>query len=268
MNYKLIAMDFDGTLLRDDKTISENTKNILKLYKDLGYLIVGVTARTLKSAKDVIPLDIFNYLIINNGVSIYNVDNDNMIYQGSIDKENAKVITDEIESLCEQIDYITDNIYYIYINKKESNLDFIRDINSVEEIDEPVARMNVFLKDKSKVTDYYELIKTRHKDINCFIMQDSDSINKWLVINPKGVNKANTLKELGKIENISLDDMIFFGDGLNDLEVMKEVGLSVAMGNALEKIKENAKDIAKSNNEDGIVDFLDKKLNRQKVKKI
>ena len=70
------------------------------------------------------------------------------------------------------------------------------------------------------------------------------------------------------MENISLDEMIFFGDGLNDLEVMKEVGLSVAMGNALEEIKENAKDIAKSNNEDGIVDFLDKKLNRQKVKKL
>ena len=128
--------------------------------------------------------------------------------------------------------------------------------------------MNLFLKDKSKVNDYYELIKARYKDINCFIMQDSGSTDKWLVLNPKGVNKANTLKELGKMENISLDEMIFFGDGLNDLEVMKEVGLSVAMGNALEVIKENAKDIAKSNNEDGIVDFLDKKLNRQKVKKL
>ena len=268
MNYKLIAMDFDGTLLRDDKTISENTKNILKLYKDLGYLIVGVTARTLKSIKAVVPVDIFNYLIINNGVSIYNVNDDSMIYQGTIDINDAKDITNGIEDYCDQIDYITDNIYYTYLQKKKSNLDFIKDIDSIDEIDEQVARMNLFLKDKSKVNDYYELIKARYKDINCFIMQDSGSTDKWLVLNPKGVNKANTLKELGKMENISLDEMIFFGDGLNDLEVMKEVGLSVAMGNALEEIKENAKDIAKSNNEDGIVDFLDKKLNRQKVKKL
>ena len=268
MNYKLIAMDFDGTLLRDDKTISLNTKNTLKLYKDLGYLIVGVTARTLKSIKAVVPVDIFNYLIINNGVSIYNVNDDIMIYQGTIDINDAKNITNGIEDYCDQIDYITDNIYYTYLQKKKSNLDFIKDIDSIEEIDEQVARMNLFLKDKSKVTYYYELIKSRYKNINCFIMQDSGSADKWLVLNPKGVNKANTLKELGKMENISLDEMIFFGDGLNDLEVMKEVGLSVAMGNALEKIKENAKDIAKSNNEDGIVDFLDKKLNRQKVKKI
>ena len=159
-------------------------------------------------------------------------------------------------------------MYYIYINKKNSNLDFIRDISSIEEIDEPVARMNAFLKDIDKVKDYYELISTKYDNVNCFIMQDSDSINKWLVINPKGVNKANTLKELGKIENISLDEMIFFGDGLNDLEVMAEVGLGVAMGNALEEIKDKSKEVTESNNEDGIVKFLDRKLNRQKVKKL
>lgn len=268
MNYKLIAMDFDGTLLRDDKAISENTKNILKLYKDLGYLIVGVTARTLASIKEVVPVDIFNYLIINNGVSIYNVNDDNMIYQGTIDINDAKDITNEIEEYCDQIDYVTDNIYYTYLQKKNSNLDFIKDIDSIDEIEEEIARMNLFLKDKSRVTDYYEQIKARYKDINCFIMQDSDSPNKWLVLNPKDVNKANTLKELGRIENISLDEMIFFGDGLNDLEVMDSVGLSVAMGNALDEIKEKAKAITKTNNEDGIVDFLDKKLNRQKVKKL
>lgn len=268
MNYKLIAMDFDGTLLRDDKTISENTKNILKLYKNLGYLIVGVTARTLDSIKAVVPVNIFNYLIINNGVSIYNVDYNNMIYQGAIDINNAKEITNGIEDYCDQIDYITDNIYYTYLQKKKSNLDFIRDIDSVEEINESIARMNIFLKDKSKVNDYYELIKARYKDINCFIMQDSGSTDKWLVLTPKGVNKANTLKELGKIENISLDEMIFFGDGLNDLEVMVEVGLGVAMGNALEEIKDKSKEVTETNNEDGIVNFLDKKLNRQKVKKL
>ena len=268
MNYKLIAMDFDGTLLRDDKTIGDATKNILKIYKDLGYLIVGVTARTLQSIKDVVSLDIFNYLIINNGVSIYNVDTNDMNYQGSIDKENAKIITEEMEDFCFQIDYVTDNIYYIYINNKNNNLDFIRDINNIEEIDEPIARINLFLKDKVSVTDYYELIKSKYNDINCFIMQDSGSSDKWLVLNPKGVNKANTLKELGKIENISLDEMIFFGDGLNDLEVMEEVGLSVAMGNALDEIKAKAKEVTETNNEDGIVKFLDKKLNRQKVKKL
>ena len=128
--------------------------------------------------------------------------------------------------------------------------------------------MNIFLKSGEDDNTHYQWITQKFPNINCFIMQDSDSINKWLVINPKGVNKANTLKELGKIENISLDEMIFFGDGLNDLEVMDEVGLGVAMGNALEEIKDKSKEVTETNNEDGIVKFLDKKLNRQKVKKL
>lgn len=77
-----------------------------------------------------------------------------------------------------------------------------------------------------------------------------------------------TLKELGKIENISLGEMIFFGNGLNDLEVIDGVGLGVAMGNALDEIKDKSKEVTETNNNDGIVKFLEEKLNSQKVKKI
>ena len=187
-----------------------------------------------------------------------------MDFDGTLLRDD-KAITEEIKSVCEQIDYVIDNFYYIYINKKNSNLDFIRDISSIEKT---MARMNILLKDIDKIKDYYDLISTKYNNVNCFIMQDSDSYNKWLVINPKGVNKANTLKELGRIENISLDEIISFGDGLNDLEVIDGVGLGVAMGNALDEIKDKSKEVTDSNNNDGIVKFLEEKLNSQKVKKI
>ncbi len=265
MNYKLIAMDFDGTLLNDDKNVSKVTKERLKLYKDLGYLIVGVTARILNSAKKSVPLDIFNYIILNNGASIYNVDTNSMNYIGYIAFDEIQKITKEFEQLCTQIDYITENTYYTYIKKQNSNYDFIKDINDLDEIDEQIVRMNMFFKDRDNINTYYELIKSKYKNVNCFIMQDSGSDNKWLVLNPKNVNKASTLEKLGNIENIKLDEMIYFGDGLNDLEVMKKVGLSVAMGNALDEVKKQATCITKTNNEDGIVKFLDMKLNKEKI---
>ena len=267
MEYKLIAMDFDGTLLKDDKTISQKTKERLKTYKDLGYMIVGVTARTLNSAKDVVPLDIFNYIIINNGASIYNVKTDKILASKEIPFEIAKKITEKLESHCIQIDFITEKNYNIYINKKKSNLDFIKDINTIDDLNEPIARINLFLKNNEDIEKCYEIITSNYNDVNCFIMQDSGDEKKWLVINPKNVNKASTLKELGEMKNISLSEMIYFGDGLNDLEVLQEVGLSVAMGNALEQVKKCTIYSTKTNNEDGIIDFLDKKLNRQKVKK-
>lgn len=92
-------------------------------------------------------------------------------------------------------------------------------------------------------------------------MQDSNSSLKRLSINPKGVNKASALENLGKDLNIKLEEMIFFGDGLNDLEVMEKVGCSVAMENALEEVKNKAKFITKSNNDNGVAIYLEKILN-------
>ena len=62
MKYKLIATDFDGTLLTDDKKITIETKNILKNIENK-YIIVGSTARNLGSVKSVCDINIFHYLI-------------------------------------------------------------------------------------------------------------------------------------------------------------------------------------------------------------
>lgn len=97
-------------------------------------------------------------------------------------------------------------------------------------------------------------------DVNCFIMQDSGSPQKWLVINPVGVDKKITLENLGKKLHIKLGEMMFFGDGLNDLPIMESVGCSIAMGNALEVVKEKADYVTLSNNEDGIAAFLEEHL--------
>ena len=73
MNYKLIAMDFDGTLLSENKTVSKANKEKLTELKNKGYIIVGVTARNLTSVQHVCDIQMFNYLILNNGTYIYDV---------------------------------------------------------------------------------------------------------------------------------------------------------------------------------------------------
>lgn len=84
--------------------------------------------------------------------------------------------------------------------------------------------------------------------------------NSWLVINPKGINKRTVLEELGKKLEIEMEEMIFFGDGLNDLPLMDSPVYSVAMGNALDVVKEHANEVTLSNNEDGISRVLLKKF--------
>lgn len=259
-NYKLIAMDFDETLLNDEKMVTQRTKDALTECRKAGYIIVGVTARTLKSAEDVVSLELFDYLILNNGAYLYDVKKQVGTYVSSISDDEVINVINLVDDVSSQIDLISGTIYYIYKNRKNSPLNFIRDIDNINEMNEPVARMNIFLNDENEIDYYNELINKKCQNANCFIMKSSNSDKRWLVVNPKGIDKSTTLEKLGKDLNILLDEIMFFGDGLNDLEVMESVGYSVAMGNALDEIKSRANEITLSNNEDGIAVCLEKRL--------
>lgn len=259
--YKLIAMDFDGTLLTTDKKITNYTKNTLQKLKEQGYIIVGVTARTLGSIKSVVDVNLFDYLIINNGSYIYDVKNNSGNYEGKISKSIYTSITEELKDLSNGIDYCSINFYYFYRDNSSIKSPFIKMINSLSEIEEEIVRMNIHISNQEKLEYFCDLINNKYDNLHTFIMQDSDNPLKWLVVNPKGVNKGIALKRLGDRLNINLQEMIFFGDGPNDLEVMDIVGCSVAMENALPEVKIKSKYITLSNNEDGIAVFLEKNLN-------
>lgn len=261
MKYKLIAMDFDGTLLTDDKKVSSWTKKELQKLKAEGYKIVGATARTLDSVKNVLDTNMFHYIILNNGVSIYDVDRDTDEWMGYITLDIASKIIDEVFDDCLQIDLISGTKYYIYKYQKKSSLPFIVDIDRIEDVSEKLARMNVFFNDGVDVLAYYEKIKKQFSNVNCFVMQSSDDNKKWLVVNPIDIDKKVTLSHLGDELGISLDEMIFFGDGLNDLEVLEGVGLGVGMGNALDEVLDKVDAVTDTNNCDGIAKFLVKMKN-------
>ena len=120
-------MDFDGTLLTSDKNVTEESKKILMKLKEKNYIIVGITARNLTSVKNVCDINMFNYLILNNGSSIYNVQNQKKIEMGNIDEKSIEKMTNYFENIAEEIDYCSLNKYYIYKNgtSKNKNIKFI-----------------------------------------------------------------------------------------------------------------------------------------------
>lgn len=263
MKYKLIAMDFDGTLLTPNKQITSYTKEVLRKCKEKGYIITGVTARNLGSAKNVSDINMFDYLILNNGSYVYDVKNNKGGCKAVIAKKDYTIITRTIENISSSIEYCSPSLYYVYKNSPKNESIFIKKIENFEDIEEDIVRMNIYLLENSKIEYYCNLINNKYETISCFIMQDSDNDKKWLNINPKGINKSVILEQLGKELNINLKEMIFFGDGPNDLEVMQSVGYSVAMGNALEEVKAIADSITLSNTEDGVAVFLEKFLNNE-----
>lgn len=260
MKCKLIGMDFDGTLLNNEGKVTDENYKYLHKAQESGIVVVGITARVIESAKDVVDFNNFDYLILNNGAYVYNCQTNSGKYISKIDKSLAHEITTTMDADSKQIDYCTASYYYLYKSQNKNRPSFIKDVLSPNEVAEDIARMNIFLNNEERAEEYQQLISKKFSTVNCFIMQDSYATKKWLVVNPSNLNKKTTLELLGKELDITLEEMTFFGDGLNDVEVISSVGNGVAMGNALEEVKANAKDITLSNNEDGIAHYIKTKI--------
>lgn len=260
MQYKVISMDFDGTLLTNNKTITERTRKLLFKLKSENYIIVGVTARNFSSVKKVCDLDMFNYIIMNNGSYIYDVETKKGEYIKTIDKEVAKEITDYFKNIATGIDYISIEKYYMFRNKGMIDpRDFVVKVNDFQEVNDFVSRINIMASSNEEVEEYKKYIDSNFYNVKCIIMQDTDDgiDKKWIALNPKGVNKYTTMQKLCEKLEINIADVIFFGDSSNDVEMIENVGLGIAMGNALPQVKEKADKVTLTNDEEGIAEFLE-----------
>lgn len=113
-----------------------------------------------------------------------------------------------------------------------------------------------------------EIIKN-YKNVNVTNMSNTDQLNSkfWLIINPNGINKLKTLELLCDDLKTIPNKVIFFGDGENDLPIIKGVGLGIAMKSAEDIVKENADDITLSNDKEGVANYLEKYLIEKKNSK-
>ena len=259
---KIISMDFDGTLLTSDKKISERTKKCLINLKNKSYKVIGITARNLLSVKGVLDINLFDYIILNNGSDIYYVKEDKVESVSNIDIETAKKIYNFSRDKCYQIDFCTPYKYLIKANIKGDNREFIKYIDEFDDIDDNISRMNIFFEDSNTLEENRTLISNTFDNVNIVKMIDTDKSNSkmWLTINPKNVNKLNTLKKICNTLKCSIDEVIFFGDGENDLILIENAGIGIAMGNAIDIVKERATYVTLSNDNDGIAEYLENNL--------
>ena len=256
MDFKVIAMDFDGTLLTSDKKVTEKTRRVLKHYQDNNHIIVGVTARNLASASNVLDINIFDYIVLNNGAFVLNVKTKEITSYGVLSKDDIDKIEHVFESTSAKCEYCSLNKYYM-INADDPR-GYIENINSTDEIDEAIVRMNIYVENEEQQEHYKKVIAESIDTVNAVSMRDTDNKNSrlWLTVNNKETSKLNTLTKLCEELSISLNEVIFFGDGENDLLLLENVGMGVAMGNAIDIVKEKSKAIAPSNDEDGIYNYL------------
>lgn len=256
MKIKILSTDFDGTLLNSEKKITEKTKQEILKLKEKGMITIGITERILATIKQDIDTSLFDYIILNNGANIYIPKTNKTEYNGYIEKEIVENITNLLNRITDKISYATYDKYYNFPNYKNgSNKSFVITINNISEIQEPISRININV--NKEELEYYKKELQNITNINLQMSQDSFSETQRLTILPLNINKKIALENLAKTLNIKMEEILYFGDGLNDLEIIKSNCISVAMGNALEIVKKNANYITSSNDEDGIAAFIE-----------
>ena len=255
---KIIATELDGTLLDINKKCSEETQIYLQKLKQEENVIA--TGRILNSAIRVTEGATFaNYIIADAGGMIYDMTNKKEIQKVNISRKNIKKICSFYDDNFKYINLCDTKFCHRYTNDYyEDSEHVIEDKKQFLDECENIIHISVTLKDDTHIENLIEKMEKEIDDLDFKIMQDSFAKDRWIEISQKDVSKYKAIETIANIENIKNEDIIAFGDGLNDIEMIQKCGIGVAMGNSLEEVKNVADYTTLSHNENGIVYFLDK----------
>lgn len=261
MQYRLIALDVDGTLINDQFQIMPKTKHILRDAYEQGIMIALCTGRGTESTIPLMEeLGVEGPVVVHNGAIVLH----------SRTREIYGQVGMRIEELGGIIDYCRTNgihmdvstAFDLYVESVTPEMEslyleyYARPIivPNVSELDEEIVRMSI-LTEIAEVDRIYAELKDRFPQFR--ITQSGE--NYIDIIHPavsKGEGTSRLVKKLG----LHLEEVIAFGNYYNDLELLASVGLGIAMENSPEEVKQVAKAVTRSNNDEGIYHALKKYL--------
>ena len=263
--YKILAFDIDGTLTNSDKIITEGTKEAIFKAMKKGCKVVIATGRPVQGiveyAEELKLKEKGGYILALNGGRIISCADDKVLSDIKVPMEYYKEIYELSKKHSVNIltyegnAVISEDIddEYLNVESRICHLDKIKVPNLLERLTFGVNKFLMtaegsYLAEVEK--DVYEKLHER--------MEVYRSEPFFLEILPKNINKANALETLLGILGFKREELMAFGDSYNDLTMIQYAGMGVAMGNAKDVVKENADYIAPTNDEDGIVEVINK----------
>lgn len=253
MDKKIIFFDVDGTIFSSEiGYITQKVKDAITEVRKKGHLCFIASGRPYAFIADNVKEIGFDGYVLANGANIK--------YQGKdlkiryLNYDNVKKLIKQLKK--RNIEYTLLTTNHCYIDRRQKSiLDFFKTVNIdfdhlVYDFDEDdimhrVVKIEVWLKDENEL-EYAKSI------CNQFAYELHPDLHGMEVYS-KDVSKATGILDVLHELNIPLESSYCFGDGFNDIEMFETVGHPIAMGNALDIIKEKAEDICLSVLEDGVV---------------
>lgn len=266
-NQYLIALDLDGTLLKDNKKICLYTKYYLKKLAKAKQIIVFSTGRPLRALLNYYnQLNLDTPIISYNGARVYDPKNKDAFNETkTFKKDIIKEIIIELNKhniICSMmsetdndiwVDKNDDFLFAFFLNKNmniyEGN--FLKTLNK-----DPITFIVKYIDNQSN-RDIIKQTISKYKDIDVRFWQSSNYFELYY----KDVSKYNKIIEIAKYYNIPKENIYAFGDADNDVDTLEKLPNGIAMKNAPDEVKKYTKHItSKDNNHNGIVYYLKKHL--------
>lgn len=257
--YFLIT-DLDGTLLPDNKILSDIDKQAIKRFVSDGGKFTIATGRTLQATMRYIEeLQVSMPVIMYNGSLIYDNANEKVLYTDEL-PETAKKVA------CELFNFMKnpggevlrlDNIYVVCNNEYEEEHIGICQVTpeyvSIDKVPEGGWFKILFAAKPEDITELEKFIEDKNYPVD--FVRSHDIFIEML---PKGSSKGAALKEYMKIMNLSGVKVVAAGDYHNDIEMLETADVGAATANAQPIVKEKADIVlTKSSNEGAIAELID-----------
>ncbi|MCM1260055.1 MAG: Cof-type HAD-IIB family hydrolase [Prevotella sp.] len=253
---RLIALDLDDTLLRQDKTISLENQKAIALAKSQGIKIVIASGRPLFRINPILEsLDLMedeNYIIALNGGLIATT-HQKILYQKQLMPQDIQCIMREL--LDRHLSFMMYQDDQIYTNQLDATLRQLPIFQGVMLKEQSIAYLqHVGYASKIIIVDTkVQLDSHQPKLVEALSSYTVVRTTPYfLEILPNHVNKGTALEFLATHLHILPQEMMAIGDAENDISMLKRVGIGVAMANATEEVKQAARFITLSCEEDGV----------------
>lgn len=275
MNYDLIAVDLDSTLLSSDGVVTARTREALDRAHGSGVEIVICTGRRFSSAMEVLDgVSFADDIVVNNGVVAKRVATGETLYSSFFGVETYTSVIEAVRRLCDglpvlvMVDEYPDYEYCADVTKGANeyhmeyvnwNPEMLRAVERLEALPtERIIQCCIQHEDARLRVIEGPLAEATAGLAHVFIIGNTKYRGSSLEVLPVGASKWRALQFLAASYSIPAQRIMAIGDDLNDLAMIEGAGLGVAMGNAVEPVRRAADWVTADKDHDGVAEAIER----------
>ena len=261
--FRAIALDLDGTLTNHDKVVTPRTRQALLLAESKGAIIILASGRPtygIVPVAECLELEKRGgYILSYNGGNIVNAKTGEKLFSQFLPDAVIPILYKYAKEKNHALlgyagNEIITEVPEDQFVKEESRINKmnIRKVDNLLDALEPHPTKLLMTGDPTDmIKAEEELVEILGEKMDIF-----RSAPFFLELVPKGIDKAQSLLRLLSKINLTPADLMAFGDGYNDLSMLKLAGVGVAMANAAPEVRADADYVTLSNEEDGVAEAL------------